>query len=118
MVNHRFAAPAVDRVARLLIRAADTVAARSRVPNPMAATRVVLANLADQNLSGADFYGEITNMLDKLGFTWPDGLCHQCHEPLTDEQAEAGGLCRACDPWVCACAFANPAGQCSAEAVT
>ncbi|MFI1765203.1 hypothetical protein ACH41H_24530 [Streptomyces sp. NPDC020800] len=100
-----------DRLARLLINAADAVASRSRVPNPMAATRVVLTQLADQDQSGGDFFDNVQWLLDRLGFTWPPGLCATCDTPLTEDEADCTGLCASCDTWDCACAFTN-AGDC------
>lgn len=46
----RIAAALRDRLVRLLISVTDRAAARSRVPNPMAGMRVVLTQLADQDL--------------------------------------------------------------------
>ena len=97
-----------DRAALILINAADTVASRSRVPNPMAATRVVLTELSDTDLSGGDFINTLSWHLTRLGFSWPPALCSTCSTPLSEEQAEESGLCASCDSWVCACAFANP----------
>ncbi|TLQ39285.1 hypothetical protein [Streptomyces marianii] len=99
-----------DRAVRALIHIADHAARRSDVPNPMAATRVVLLHLADQNLSGADVYEEITSHLSTLGFTWPDGLCDRCDGPITADQRESSGLCADCT-WVCACAYENSLSQ-------
>ncbi|MFF4924312.1 hypothetical protein ACFY4B_27320 [Kitasatospora sp. NPDC001261] len=88
---------ATDAAARLLISATDAVASRSRVPNPVGATRIVLSQLADQNLSGADFYDEVTYRLARAGFTWPAGLCDICNAELTEDQAERTSLCQLCD---------------------
>ncbi|MFK0047909.1 hypothetical protein ACIQU4_28245 [Streptomyces sp. NPDC090741] len=96
-----------DHAARLLIDAADAVASRSRVPNPMAATRVVLEELAHPDLSGGDFLDTVQWQLEKLGFTWPPGQCETCNAPLTQDEAEFTALCASCDTWVCACAFTN-----------
>ncbi|KFG71434.1 hypothetical protein [Streptomyces mutabilis] len=101
----------LQRTARALIRLADQAARRAGIPNPMAATRVVLTHIADQNLSGADLYDEITWALRCLGFTWPAGLCDNCDGPLSSEQAEVSGLCDTCAPWVCACAFENSGAE-------
>ncbi|MCX4826545.1 hypothetical protein OG883_43695 [Streptomyces sp. NBC_01142] len=98
----------LDHTARALVFLADHAARRSSIPNPMAATRVVLTHIADQNLSGGDMYDEVTWALRKLGFTWPAGLCDNCNGPLDDDQAESTGLCGDCDTWICACAFENP----------
>ncbi|MGA5819805.1 hypothetical protein ACPC54_18335 [Kitasatospora sp. NPDC094028] len=99
-IRHRLAAvrdTATDTVARLLIAATDAVAARSRVPNPVRTTHAVLYRLADQNLSGADFYDEVQDQFARAGFTWPAGLCHGCQHALTEDQAEQTGLCEQCD---------------------
>ncbi|MCY0924480.1 hypothetical protein OS965_41495 [Streptomyces sp. H27-G5] len=106
-----FPARLTDWEARVLIHAADTVASRSRLPNPMAATRVVLTELSTPELSGADFIDTVTWQFTKLGFTWPSGLCETCGTDLTEEQAQDDGLCASCGPWVCACAFDNPGSQ-------
>ncbi|MBT2383854.1 hypothetical protein [Streptomyces sp. ISL-11] len=60
----------IDALARLLIATADAVAVRSRVPNPMHLSRVVLAELADKG--GADFYEAVQWQARGAGFTWPD----------------------------------------------
>ncbi|MFD7620081.1 hypothetical protein [Streptomyces sp. NPDC059802] len=104
----RAAAALHDRTARALIFLADRAARHSRVPNPVAATRIVLVHIADQNKSGADVHMEITSGLENLGFTWPAGWCTGCNVALTEDQAEDGGLCDECAPWPCACAFENP----------
>ncbi|MFE1476676.1 hypothetical protein ACFW6N_22845 [Streptomyces cyaneofuscatus] len=107
----RAAAAIADRTARTLIFLADHAARRSRVPNPVAATRIVLTHIADQNLSGADVHNEVTAALENLGFTWPAGWCVTCNGALTEDQAEEGGLCAMCIPWTCACAFENSAAE-------
>ncbi|MCX4784049.1 MULTISPECIES: hypothetical protein [unclassified Streptomyces] len=91
----RIAAALRDRLVRLLISVTDRAAARSRVPNPMAGMRVVLTQLADQDLSGGDMIEELNWRLGALGFTWPDGLCDDCNGPLTTDES---GLCTACSP--------------------
>ncbi|WP_329020510.1 hypothetical protein [Streptomyces sp. NBC_01601] len=87
-----------DLAVRALIRLADRAARRSRVPNPMAAARLLLITVADQNLSGADVYDELTWGLTRLGFTWPVGLCDKCNGTLTEDQAGESGLCATCSP--------------------
>ncbi|MEW1760412.1 hypothetical protein AB0393_28360 [Streptomyces cyaneofuscatus] len=104
----RVTAALQDRAARALIFLADHMARRSRIPNPVAANRLVLVHLADQNLSGGDAYHEITSGLGDLGFTWPAGWCNTCNVALTTDQAEEDGLCAGCGTWLCACAFENP----------
>ncbi|MFE6272253.1 hypothetical protein ACFVQ9_26070 [Streptomyces goshikiensis] len=89
--------PVRDRAVRALLALGDHAARHSGVPNPMAATRVVLAELADQNHSGADFIDTLTWQLDRLGFTWAPGLCETCDAPLTDDEAESTRLCASCD---------------------
>ncbi|MBQ0890683.1 hypothetical protein KBZ94_38185 [Streptomyces sp. RM72] len=98
---------ALAPTARGLIFLADRAARRASIPNPMAATRVVLSLLADQNLSGGDVYESLSWTLRRLGFAWPAGLCDKCNGPLDDDQAESTGLCARCDSWTCACAFEN-----------
>ncbi|MEU4080377.1 hypothetical protein [Streptomyces venezuelae] len=98
---------ALAPAARGLIFLADHAARRAGIPNPMAATRVVLSHLADQNLSGGDVYESVSWTLRRLGFVWPAGLCDKCNGPLDDDQAESTGLCAHCEPWTCACAFEN-----------
>ncbi|MFG2210546.1 hypothetical protein [Streptomyces sp. NPDC048638] len=100
-----------DRTARTLLGLADHAARRSRVPNPIAATRLVLVHVADQNASGADAYMEITCALQDLGFTWPAGWCNNCNIALTKDQAEDEGLCHECSTWPCACAFENSGAE-------
>ncbi|MET9779284.1 hypothetical protein ABZ023_34430 [Streptomyces sp. NPDC006367] len=102
---------ALAHAARGLIFLADHAARRSGIPNPMAATRVVLSHLADQNLSGGDLYDSVTWTLRRLGFVWPAGLCDNCNGPLNDDQAESAGLCTGCDSWTCACAFENAGSE-------
>ncbi|MFF9785697.1 hypothetical protein [Streptomyces nigrescens] len=97
MISRRLTALS-DRMVCLLLSLADCAARRSRVPNPMAGMQVLLWRLADQNLSGADFYDLLTSDLDRLGFTWPDGLCDECDAPLTLDEAEGAELCATCSP--------------------
>ena len=85
-----------DVTVRSLIHLADHATRRSRVPNPMAATRLLLSTLADQNLSGDDVAHELSWGLRRLGFTWPAALCGECHGPLTEEQARGDSPCSAC----------------------
>ncbi|MFD8316138.1 hypothetical protein [Kitasatospora purpeofusca] len=99
-IRHHLAAArgaATDAAARLLISATDAVASRSRVPNPVWATHVVVQLLADQNLSGGDFFDEVQSRLAREGFAWPAGLCYGCQSALTEDQAEQTGLCPLCD---------------------
>ncbi|GGU49426.1 hypothetical protein [Streptomyces violascens] len=107
----RAAAALHDHAARALIFLAGHAARSSRVPNPVAATRLVLVHIADQNKSGADTHMEITSGLANLGFAWPAGWCNGCNVALTEDQAEDGGLCDECAPWLCACAFENPGAE-------
>ncbi|MEU1353903.1 hypothetical protein ABZ410_08355 [Streptomyces cinnamoneus] len=58
----------IDALARLLIATADAVAVRSRVPNPMHVTRIVLEELTDKG--GADFYEAVQSRVHGAGFTW------------------------------------------------
>jgi hypothetical protein len=102
-----------DHAARALIFLADHAARRSDVPNPMAATRIVLTHIADQRLSGADVHNEITWALRTLGFTWPAGWCDGCNTALDEDQAAESGLCNLCDTWICACAYENPGSESS-----
>ncbi|MFJ3182452.1 hypothetical protein ACIPJN_29250 [Streptomyces sp. NPDC086796] len=88
----------LNPLARLLVTLTDHATRRCDVPNPVAAARGTLVHIADQNLSGADVYAEIANLLTNLGFTWPAGWCDTCNTALTEEQAETNGLCAACDP--------------------
>ncbi|MEO3976728.1 hypothetical protein [Streptomyces sp. CAU 1734] len=88
----------LNPLARLLITLTDHVTRRCDVPNPVAAVRVTLVHIADQNLSGADAYMEITSWFAHLGFTWPAGWCNSCNTALTDDEDEADGLCGACAP--------------------
>lgn len=92
----RAAAALRDRLVRLLISVTDRAAARSRVPNPMAGMRIVLTDLADQNLSGGDVIHNLNWRLDALVYTWPAGLCDDCNGPLTTGQADESDLCTAC----------------------
>lgn len=106
-MTRRWTSTVIDGCARMLISAADNVAARSGVPNPVAATRAVLYYLSDQDLSGADLRELVGGNLYARGFNWDPGLCNNCDKPLTDDQVEAAGLCAACSHWVCACAYRN-----------
>ncbi|WKK23007.1 hypothetical protein QZH56_30355 [Streptomyces olivoreticuli] len=58
----------IDALARLLIATADAVTVRSRVPNPMHLTRVVLEELADNG--GGDFYEAVQRRAHGAGFSW------------------------------------------------
>ncbi|WP_432156118.1 hypothetical protein [Streptomyces sp. bgisy153] len=88
----------LNPLARLLVTLTDHVTRRCDVPNPVAAVRGVLVHVADQNLSGADFIMEITNLLTALGFTWPAGWCNTCNTALNEEQAHSSGQCDTCAP--------------------
>ncbi|WP_217223123.1 hypothetical protein [Streptomyces anulatus] len=86
----------LNPLAWLLVALTDHVTRRCDVANPVAAVRVTLVHLADQNLSGADAYMEITNALADFGFTWPAGWCNFCDTALSDDEADSGGQCAAC----------------------
>lgn len=88
----------LNPLARLLVTLTDHVTRRCDVPNPVAAVRVTLVHIADQNLSGADAYMEIADLLFRLGFTWPAGWCDSCDTALTDDETESGGQCSTCAP--------------------
>ncbi|MDJ0347213.1 hypothetical protein QMK19_39075 [Streptomyces sp. H10-C2] len=66
---------ATDALARLLLRCADTVTARSRVPNPFAAVGAVQELLA--TTGGGDFYEAVQERLVALGFP-PSKGCGRC----------------------------------------
>ncbi|MFF8994008.1 hypothetical protein ACF09H_29590 [Streptomyces sp. NPDC014983] len=88
----------LNPLARTLVLLTDHVARRCDVPNPVAAVRGVLVHVADQNLSGADVYMEITDLLTRLGYTWPAGWCDTCSTALSEEQAQSSGQCATHEP--------------------
>jgi hypothetical protein len=98
-----------DWTARALLGAADTVASRSRVPNPLLLSRITLNALALPNASGADFYQVISEAAHQRGFIW--GRCAECGAELGENPAEEWPLCADCEDWTCACAFGNPAAD-------
>ncbi|OEV09323.1 hypothetical protein [Streptomyces nanshensis] len=83
----------LNPLARLLIAAADRTARHCDIPNPMAGMRHVIGLFGDQNLSGADIHSELCSRLEDLGFDIPQGWCNVCNRALTNDQAEATGLC-------------------------
>jgi hypothetical protein len=104
MSTVRFA-PLIDWTARALLAAADTVASRSRVPNPIVLSRVTLNALALPAVSGADFFQIISEAAHDRGFVW--GRCAECGAELGENPYEEWPLCGDCEPWTCACAFEN-----------
>ncbi|MET8605728.1 hypothetical protein ABZV92_19515 [Streptomyces rubiginosohelvolus] len=97
-----------DWGARVLLTAADTVLARSSVPNPLRLSRITLNALA-QGGSGADFYAAVSNAAHREGFIW--GRCENCWAELGRNPDEETALCEACGPWTCACAFENDSSE-------
>ncbi|WP_327359682.1 hypothetical protein [Streptomyces sp. NBC_01304] len=101
MIASRQLTAARDHAVSQLIRLTDTAAHHSGVPNPVAAARLLVRTIADQNLSGGDVHDALTDGLTYLGFTVPGGWCNECNQALTVDQADADGLCSTCDPDTC-----------------
>ncbi|MEJ8640011.1 hypothetical protein [Streptomyces sp. MS2.AVA.5] len=104
MTNSRIA-PVTDWTARALLAAADAVASRTRLPNPIVLSRITLAALAVPAVSGADFYHFISEAAHDRGFVW--GRCAECGAELGENPDDEWPLCGDCEPWMCACAFEN-----------